>query len=277
MQGDGKGNYIRRNSGPLFPEQVLSIHKHCTQYDSPNVSGRHGTKHAHPRHQHEHENGDPGSSAFPAVKHTWRNKPDPFDVAIHGLIVAFAAALIYFLQLRSMQQSLNLTREAFERDSRAYVVPKSSTVYPTKMLEDGKTAVIIEHAPNTPKLTVNPVVAAILVNSGKTPASEVSTATQITVRHDFNIPSTITTDNAPAGLVKSVGILPPDVENNVGAGYPLSGETRDAVLHGKALLLIYGVTTYVDVFKKPRQTHFCFYYVHEEDTMAPCPKGNYYN
>lgn len=44
-------------------------------------------------------------------------KPDPFDVANYGLLVAFAAALIYYLQLDTMRRQLSL----MEADMRPYV------------------------------------------------------------------------------------------------------------------------------------------------------------
>ena len=48
-------------------------------------------------------------------------KPDPFDVALYGLIVAAIVALIYFFQLRTMLESNRISREALEAVQRAFV------------------------------------------------------------------------------------------------------------------------------------------------------------
>jgi hypothetical protein len=49
-------------------------------------------------------------------------KPDPFDVALWGLAVTFAIAVIYYLQLRSMQDTVELSRQAIELSRKAMEV-----------------------------------------------------------------------------------------------------------------------------------------------------------
>lgn len=44
---------------------------------------------------------------------SWKTirRPDAFDVALHGLMIAFGVGLIYFLQLHTMQGQLNVMQE----------------------------------------------------------------------------------------------------------------------------------------------------------------------
>ena len=51
------------------------------------------------------------------------SKPENSRVALWGLIVAILTAAIYFLQLRSMQDSVDLSRRAMKIDQRAWLSP----------------------------------------------------------------------------------------------------------------------------------------------------------
>ncbi len=63
----------------------------------------------------------------------WSRKPDPFDLALLGLILTAAVAVIYFFQLRSMQDSVELSRKALEVSERPWVsveaVPNSDLAF----------------------------------------------------------------------------------------------------------------------------------------------------
>jgi hypothetical protein len=71
----------------------------------------------------------------------WSRKPDPFDLALLGLILTALVAVIYFFQLRSMQESVELSRKTLEVTSRPWiaveVAPSNDLVF-----VDGKQAVL---------------------------------------------------------------------------------------------------------------------------------------
>jgi hypothetical protein len=103
------------------------------------LSGRHGHKRKRKKLAHDKapastihlQPGEQDTEAKPeGIEHTiaehtesqtmkWRTtrKPDPFDVALYGLIVAAAVAVIYLLQLRVMDGQLDEMRQ----DQRAWV------------------------------------------------------------------------------------------------------------------------------------------------------------
>jgi hypothetical protein len=51
------------------------------------------------------------------------DKPDPFDVALYGLVIAVIVGMIYYLQLRSIQDSVELGRKTMQIDQRAWLYP----------------------------------------------------------------------------------------------------------------------------------------------------------
>jgi hypothetical protein len=103
------------------------------------MSGRHGKKHNKKRDSHvvpksgqvepqgaeatEPQQGKPDQALQATHENPmkWSRKPDPFDLALLGLILTALVAVIYFFQLRSMQDSVELSRKALEVAERPWV------------------------------------------------------------------------------------------------------------------------------------------------------------
>jgi hypothetical protein len=64
------------------------------------------------------------------MKHRFIRKPDPFDLALWGFFVGLVVAGIYYLQLRSMQDSVDLARKALQIDQRAWLKPTIPNYFP---------------------------------------------------------------------------------------------------------------------------------------------------
>lgn len=104
------------------------------------MSGRHGKKHKNngnpqikpesgqlqpesteatePAKAAPESTGDSATNDHERFSARWIRKPEPFDVALIGLVLTFVIAVIYYFQLRSMQDSVKMTGIALEADQR---------------------------------------------------------------------------------------------------------------------------------------------------------------
>lgn len=160
----------------------------------------------------------------------------------------------------------------------AYVVPIDSDILDpneTDATGDMKLYTRPLKAGDLPHLIVK------FTNSGATPALKVRNS--YTARTMVNFPP----DNIQIGPV--VGVQsnrviakdgPLSINTALDTG-PLSPKdikdlntpiTRDSF---KLYLVIYGITTYEDIFANERATRFCFYYNPVLDSMSSCPTHNY--
>lgn len=87
-------------------------------------------------------------------------KPDPFDVALWGLLLTFVIAVIYFFQLRSMQETV-------EQSEKAMIVDQRPWVYADNV-----------ELPVEPKMFEPFSFRGWMSNGGKTPGTDVLIATQ---------------------------------------------------------------------------------------------------
>jgi len=96
-------------------------------------------------------------------------KPDPFDVAVLSLAVAFGVGVIYFYQLMGMRYSVELARRNMQIDQRAWLYPNMPNVFPL----NGQTIPATIHLSNVGKTVATNIIGhavGTIFKKGDTPA-----------------------------------------------------------------------------------------------------------
>ena len=168
-------------------------------------------------------------------------KPDPFDVAVWGLLVAFAVAVVYFFQLRAMQESNKINRESLESVQRAFVVFSPNAEVGTTVDQNRKVIAWQAHVPlkNTGSTGTKRLRDNISLYTSKTPMPE-----------GFTFPDT-------SDVI--AGVLGPKDETQLRTKNIPIGDvilTQQALAH----IYVYGWAAYRDVFPQstPHLTMFCY-------------------
>ncbi len=174
------------------------------------------------------------------------------------------------LQWSATRDAINDTHTSFEIGTRAWVVAKEAFVKPTKA--DAPNHVIVQEG-NGLKDSRTPAISVELVNGGHSPALDVAQSSRFEVldtlpADDYVIPPT-DKDQPP-----SKNVLAPDGIVGVNRGLLLTEAQFQDVTHGKRFLAAYGLVTYNDIFKKPRETKYCYFYDYITEKMGYCPHYN---
>ena len=142
----------------------------------------------------------------------------------------------------------------------------------------GGTVARIISPEDRPKLGALNVLEVTLVNSGSSPAKNVSGKAFIGL-----LDAPISTDDPPypktAAPISSVSVVPRDGPLIYHAPYEGTLRADDilAIQNSRKFLVIYGIVDYMDVFNRHWQTKFCFHYRPDTDDMAACPAHNTIN
>jgi len=177
---------------------------------------------------------------------------------------------VEILQWRSMQKSLSVTEETFIVGNRAYLT------YAESSLSKWDTRLIAKNYEHK-RLGLLPRLTVTLKNTGNTPASHISGWSTIGGSYDA-LPTTDTPLPQAENLlseVPSTTTLGKDGTITFGGRYELGYDQLQNIIFGEKFLIVYGHVTYVDIFKKTRNTRFCMFYNRQEDELAPCPGHNY--
>jgi hypothetical protein len=186
-------------------------------------------------------------------------KPDPFDIALWGLIITAIIAVIYFLQLRSMQGQLTITKEQSKQERRAWLVP----TYDKASLLDGLPIFQVFH----------------YTNKGKTPARYIHARFLMKIVHDgdnpvFDYPERVIARN-------DVNVLFPDLQEHIGIWlyvpdkYPqkliFADEIKRQYLEGAIMFMTYGEIRYYDIFTDDQEhwVHYCTMTFATEHLVTP--------
>jgi len=166
-------------------------------------------------------------------------KPDPFDLALYGLIITVFVAFIYWFQLRSMQDSVEPARRNMQIDQRAWLGVTEVAVAP--QLREG--------------VMFNPT--AYAANSGKTPAlnvtqiagwKKVPAGEQIDCAYEVSTSKPI-----------NEGVIQPNAKRELSPAFSgaLSKEVADELTSGRFRFYMFGKITYDDIFRSRHETTFC--------------------
>lgn len=180
-------------------------------------------------------------------------KPDPFDVALWGLVIAVGVGVIYYFQLLAMRDSITQQVHTIRVDQRAWVGLR------TQLTDNPR----LDLPPDNQELSIPIQVS----NTGKTPAKDVKVIIintylrPITERQDFpkgpgyalEIGYGIMMPNSPPQIVQ----ITPTQE---GKKVTMSPELRKVILDGTKYFDVYGWLTYEDFFHKRHRTDFCFFF-----------------
>jgi hypothetical protein len=175
------------------------------------------------------------------------SRPDPFDVALWGLIITAIIALIYYEQLRSMQDQLTVTKEQSKQEERAWLIP----TYDKANLAGGQPITQVFH----------------YTNRGKTPANNIRAQFLMVMVHDNDHPLF----DYPANMVarSDVSVLFQDLQEHIGIAlyvpdkYPqkaiFSGDIHDQFVNGDIIFMTYGEIRYYDIFADDQEhwVHYC--------------------
>jgi hypothetical protein len=194
------------------------------------------------------------------------------DSVTNILMVVFSGLLFLgaMLQWWTTRDAIEDTHKSFQIGTRAWVVQKESHVQPTKM--DAPEHGVIQAGEGV-KDSRAPVVSVTLINSGHSPARQLATSARIEVlasliSDDYVFPAT------PEGDLKSVSVLAPDGISVLGTAYNFKGNEFEDVTKGRKFLVMYGVSTYFDIFGEWHQTKFCYFYSRDIEKMVACPHYN---
>ena len=174
-------------------------------------------------------------------------KPDPFDVALWGLLITFVIAVIYFFQLRSMQESVDLARKAMKIEQRPWI---RVTVTPREIRASAPIGAIVH-----------------LVDNGKTPAKGVVRGDLVVEKLkngeepnlDYPFPHVqfttgmIVPNDAPQDVPVYRLRTPHETE-------PLTASELDDFNHSKIYFIVYGSVYYRDFFGTEHWTKFCEFF-----------------
>ncbi len=131
-----------------------------------------------------------------------------------------------------------------ERQLRAYVFPKDDS------------AISVVQGPSTTRpFEVNVAVK----NYGQTPAHDVVASAWVGL-DEWPLKDTFNFDGPPSAEPVAKALIPPGATSHyhTGSARPLTTEELASVNSGRLRLYIYGNVKYVDAFKKPRVTNFCY-------------------
>lgn len=176
-------------------------------------------------------------------------KPDPFDVALLGVILAFAVGVVYFFQLLSMRDSVEHSRKSMQIDQRAWLKPTIPNFFPL----NGSTIpadVQITNIGKTVATNVVGKVVATVLKKGETPPFDDYRNCYLKLYAGALWPNEIPPLTAhltisKCGGAKSVEPVVPDQEL-----------TRQ--INGKeAFIIFFGQLEYCDVFGVKHRTTFC--------------------
>jgi hypothetical protein len=168
-------------------------------------------------------------------------KPDPFDLALWGLVITAVIASIYYFQLLSMQDSVELSRKSMQIDQRAWLT--------LEMADDGIVA-----DPSSVKMC--------LKNIGKTPAKTIDIDVVVEIVRTGNAPRF---DYTLPHQQMRIGVLFPNQTVPITAqlaekdwiqagsrkfaqGRPMNDIERTQLSSKTAYAVTYGTTVYWDMF-----------------------------
>jgi hypothetical protein len=111
-------------------------------------------------------------------------------------------------------------------------------------------------------------------NSGKSPALKVRFLSKVD-SYRTDIP--FHTNYEQPIVFHSVTVIQPGASTIVPTApitVPVTQAAIDSVTGGHAILYLYGIVTYEDIFKRPHRTTFCMYLLPSLDTLASCSTYN---
>jgi hypothetical protein len=185
------------------------------------------------------------SDSSPAKTIIWQQPHKNSRVAIAALFAGIAIATLCFLQLLTMQNSLEETRRNFLQDERAWMgITEADMNFASNEREE---SFIITKVRNTGKTPALRVVSQIYIQ--EFPAGQ---------RPNFLYQKPL---NAPAGVVMPNGMI----TLHTGRVLPIS-----AIKNRTVSLFHYGSIWYCDVFRKGHRTDFCNEFHPDQGIFGAC-------
>ena len=182
-------------------------------------------------------------------------RPDPSDLAIWGFAVAALVAVIYFLQWRSMENTMRI-------DQRAWVMESEVNVY-------------FPIANDRPQLIgCNTTIH----NAGKTPA-RIELARSGCEIGIGPLPNFSLLD-LPESTVTSKAVIPPGGTDILIRQIPVGMSSEEFISTIKKLnktVKAFGRIKYVDMFGEHHFTDFCYIYTPYKEKPEACNQGNNFN
>jgi len=193
-------------------------------------------------------------------------------------------AVVSYYQWRTAQESINLTREAFERGSRAYIGRKDAGLYRTKKrnlevpnlpyVVEGAREILYERSARI-DLSATPYVLVEFKNFGQTPANNTSADMWMTITNALTQESILASPRrTPPHDPHSSANVSKDELFNLSMATELSSDDLENIIRGKRYLVSYAEVSYVDIFNKPHNTKVCVFYSARDNEMAICPVLN---
>jgi hypothetical protein len=224
------------------------------------------------RQKHE---GEKISTIENSLRSTEKNEKMRPRESITNILLAVFNGLLFIgamLQWSAARDAIKDTHRSFQIGTRAWVIPKSAIVQPTKL--DAPSHGIVQEGEGI-KDSQAPVVSVTLINSGHSPARELKTIAHIEVTDKLISDDYVFPPNQ--NPLQSDSVLAPDGISVAAAAYGFRGSQFDDVKNGRKFLSIYGVSTYLDIFGDRHQTNFCYFYQWENEKMVACPHFNFAN
>jgi hypothetical protein len=197
----------------------------------------------------------------------------PLLDSIANSVIALFTALLFvasMLQWFATRDAIEDTHKSFQIGTRAWVTVKKADVQPAKA--DAPDHEIIQEGEGI-KGSKAPVVSVTLTNTGHSPALEVKTQVEITVK-DKLMGDEYVLPTISENQFDSVSVLAPDSQSVFGRAYLFGGNDLDEVTKGRKFLTIYGVSRYRDIFGFQHETKFCSFYDSSIEKMTSCPQFN---
>jgi hypothetical protein len=178
-------------------------------------------------------------------------KPDPFDVAVYGLVIAFLVAVVYFLQLRAMLNSNDINRESLQSVQRAFIAYRGMEKRRGKQGD----VMLWEFSPTYENSGTTPALAAVSVFS-------YGEGGGILPEEEFR-EGRLGVGKLPVSTVAPKATQPAErqlLQESYVFGSPLGDDLGNFPdVHPKSNLYFWGWMTYRDVFRgtKTHLTEFC--------------------
>jgi hypothetical protein len=214
---------------------------------------------------------NPGEAIRERDKPMSRYEKATLAVTVVGIAIAAAVLLVYIGQLSAARQGLVDNKDALILSNRAYVCQKRATLFHTTSVDGEPTHAKIVGSTKQPiRENEAPALEVSLVNSGNTPANQVSTYGVATFMAGlpYNVDNTAT-------KLQSVAVLAKDADTPVQPPvWRFTGDQIRELESGKKTLALAGYVTYDDVFGIHRKSTFCTYYDKLSFEMVACPFYN---
>ena len=179
-------------------------------------------------------------------------KPDPFDVALYGLLVAVGVAVIYYLQLRSMQGSIDLSRKTMQLDQRPWLYPNVPNFFPL----NGQNIPATIHVSNVGKTVATSITGhavGTVLKKGDTPAldqyglghahTNIYMGAIYPGQGPLDVPLVIVKYGEQAGETPQPVVPTPELARQINAN--------------EAFIILFGEIRYCDVFGARHWVKFC--------------------